>query len=66
MTVAVHTRRDCEKELEASPLFNRFACAPPVFTCSCGRVWHHACDEAEGCGWYPAADDESHITRGEE
>lgn len=24
------------------------------WTCSCGRVYVHVCDEADGCSWWPA------------
>lgn len=24
-----------------------------TWTCSCGIVWVHECDEAEGCAWWP-------------
>jgi len=23
------------------------------WACTCGKVYRHVCDEAEGCGWQP-------------
>lgn len=43
------TVHDCDAELRASQDFNPFRCRPEVFECSCGKTWHHVCDEAEGC-----------------
>src|SRR5436190_2775129 len=35
----------------------------PVFHCSCGRIWEHVCDEAEGC-FYTEVTDERRTDEG--
>lgn len=48
---ATHSLSDCEAELKASPDYDQFRGKPERFVCSCGRVFDHYDDEAEGDGW---------------
>lgn len=41
----------CEKELQKSGKDTGFAQEGDKFKCSCGAVYIHICDEAEGCCW---------------
>lgn len=45
----VHPPAHCDRVLRAFDGYDRFRCQPLRFTCTCGRVWVHVCDEAEGC-----------------
>lgn len=47
--------RDCEIELERGYPSHAQAADGERWTCSCGRVYEHVCDEAEGCSWEPGA-----------
>lgn len=49
-------QHDCEQELEKSYPSHTQAEDGQVWQCSCGRVWVHICDEAEGCCWVPSED----------
>jgi len=43
----------CDAELRASPAFQPNHCEDgALWTCSCGKVYEHVCDEAEGCLWH--------------
>lgn len=44
-----HPPRHCDKKLRAFDGYDRHKCEPARFTCTCGRIWVHICDEAEGC-----------------
>ena len=44
---------NCEKELEAKYPSHAQARDGERWTCSCGKVFEHVCDEAEGCYWVP-------------
>lgn len=44
-----HPVTHCDRVLRTSDSFDRFTCNPLRFVCTCGRVWFHVCDEAEGC-----------------
>lgn len=55
-SVARHSITACDRELRADPRFDPFHCTPSEFVCSCGRVWEHVCDEAEGCSYWQVED----------
>ena len=42
---------DCNGELERRYPQHAQANDGERWTCSCGKVWEHTCDEAEGCYW---------------
>lgn len=46
-----HSIRVCERRLERLKPHQKQARDGETWTCSCGRVWEHVCDEAEGCRW---------------
>jgi len=46
----------CDKELRTDPRFDMFRCEPNMFRCSCGQIWVHVCDEAEGCSYWRRED----------
>lgn len=52
----VHGIRTCDKRLRSLPNFDQCHCQPPAFLCSCGRLWEHLCDEAEGCMYWCVGD----------
>lgn len=41
----------CEKTLERNFPGHDQACDGEKWTCTCGNVWEHYCDEANGCSW---------------
>lgn len=41
----------CEAELKARANYSPFRETPPVFVCSCGKVYGVVSDEAEGVSW---------------
>lgn len=43
----------CEKELESKYPGHSQAKDGERWTCSCGKIFEHVCDEAEGCYWVP-------------
>jgi hypothetical protein len=48
---AVHNLRQCESELIVQYPSHAQARNGERWSCSCGRVFVHVCDEAEGCWW---------------
>lgn len=54
-TMATDARHDCEKSARPGFLTDGYRQDGERWTCpDCGKVWVHACDEAEGCSWVPA------------
>lgn len=45
------TIAECDKELTTSGPSGGRAVDGERWTCSCGRVFAHVCDEAQGCSW---------------
>lgn len=49
----------CDKELRASRFWQPNRCVDgQEWTCFCGKVYLHVCDEAEGCSWILLQDTE--------
>lgn len=48
-----HTKRQCEAALIRAMPSQAQAADGTRWTCTCGLVYVHVCDEAEGCGWEP-------------
>ena len=51
-----HFRFHCERALEKASRLDRrltpsWAQHGQEWKCTCGKVWIHVCDEAEGCEW---------------
>lgn len=44
---------DCGRELKLKYPGEAKAKDGERWKCSCGKVWEHVCDEAEGCYWVP-------------
>jgi hypothetical protein len=57
-TVSHHTfpqpQHSCDAEIRATGPSSLIALDGDLWACSCGRLWVHICDEAEGCYWVPA------------
>jgi hypothetical protein len=49
-----HTPKQCEHELFRRHPNPDQARHGEEFRCSCGTIWVHDCDEAEGCAWHVA------------
>lgn len=45
-------KHSCDKELQHTYPRHSQAAHGEKWTCSCGRIWIHDCDEAEGCAWF--------------
>jgi hypothetical protein len=51
-------KHSCDKELNEKYPTHSQALDGERWACSCGRVWEHVCDEAEGCCWVPRVERE--------
>ena len=52
---------NCDSNLRAAQkknvlLLPSYAQEGDLWQCSCGKVWVHVCDEAEGCYWVETDD----------
>lgn len=55
-----HRWRDCEARLPEQ-LRNGGGDDGQLWVCTCGRLWRHDCDEAEGCSWLPVEKGDQHV-----
>lgn len=51
--VVRHTRQQCESALVHAMPDHAQAADGTRWTCPCGLVYEHVCDEADGCSWEP-------------
>lgn len=56
LPLAHHKHAECEAVLERTYPNHSQAEDGEVWTCECGTVWVHVCDEAEGCFWVAVED----------
>lgn len=54
--VARNKQHNCDAEIRRDPYaMSGHRETGDTWKCSCGKVYEHVCDEAEGCSWVPAS-----------